>query len=463
MSSEPRTRLMVDHHSVTVPAGTKVLEAARRAGVCVPSLCSHRELSPFGGCRLCMVEIAGVRGYPLACDTVVAQDMRVTTDTVALREMRREILQLILSRHPCSCLVCSEREECGRSQSTIRKAGVTTGCGNCPKDGVCELQRVAEQIGVGDMTYPISYQGFAAEHDDPFFDRDYNLCVLCGRCVRMCQEVRGTAVLAFKYRGPKTLVGPAFAASHVEAGCEFCGACVSVCPTGALTEKVSKWDGAPDATEVSTCPLCSLGCRVELAHRDGRLSAVEGAFDSEVNHGQLCVRGRFCLPELTHHHSRAREPLLRRGAFTRVSSWDEALDEIAARLRGVASRGFLMLVSGDLTNEGIYAGQRLARVGLGSDGVDSSGRDYLPGGAGLWSRLFALPASLGAGRQDGGRRRARYALLVLGGGRGGEARRAQRGAPGRGGCSRDEPLAGSRPVGAAAGWGRSGGADRGLA
>jgi formate dehydrogenase alpha subunit len=386
----------IDHRSVTVPQGTSVLRAAELAGVYVPSLCSHKELSPFGGCRLCTVEIAGTRGYPLACSTPAQDGMQVTTDTVALREMREEILQLILSEHPFSCLVCDEEEECRRSQTTIRKAGVSTGCRNCPKDGECELQAVVERLGVGAVGYPVLYRGLEVEHDDPFFDRDYNLCILCGRCVRMCAEVRGTAVLSFKYRGPTTLIGPAFGSSHVEAGCEFCGSCVSVCPTGALADKVSKWDGRPDGAVASTCPFCSLGCQVELAHKNGALSAVHAAHDVEIDDGQLCVRGRFCLPEATHHPARARKPMLRRGRYFRVASWEEALGEVAEKLAGVAPDEFLMLVSSDLSNESLYAAQRLVRSGLGVGGIDSTGRAHLPGGPAVWSRLFSLPISIRA-------------------------------------------------------------------
>ncbi len=387
-------RVAVDRRPVTVPQGTTVLRAAELAGVYVPSLCAHKELSPFGGCRLCVVEIPGMRGLPLACSTPVDDAMEVTTDSETLREMRRETLQLILSQHPSSCLVCEEKEECRRSQTTIRKAGVSTGCRSCPNDGACELQRVVEQVGVTEIGYPVAYRGLEAEHDDPFFDRDYNLCILCGRCVRMCDEVRGASVLAFKYRGRKTLVGPAFGNSHVQAGCEFCGACVSVCPTGALADKVSKWDGRPDGVEESTCPFCCLGCRLELAHTAGALSFARGAHDAEINDGQLCVRGRFCLPETTRHYARARRPMVRRGEYFRVASWDEALGEVAERLRQVAPDELLMLVSSDLANEGLFAAQRLFRSGLSSNGIDSTARASLPGGSALWSRLFSLPISL---------------------------------------------------------------------
>jgi predicted molibdopterin-dependent oxidoreductase YjgC len=395
----PDARLIAvefDRLPVSVPEGTTVLRAAELAGVYIPSLCSHKELSPFGGCRLCTVEIAGMRGYPLACSTPAEDGMQVTTDTVTLREMRSEILRLILSQHPSSCLICDESDECARSLATIRKSGVSTGCRSCPNDGGCELQDVVGHVGIGDIGYPVSYRGLEAEHDDPFYDRDYNLCILCGRCVRMCHEVRGASVLAFIHRGPRTLIGPAFGGSHIAAGCEFCGACVSVCPTGALADKVSKWDGVADAVTTSTCPFCSLGCRVEIGHRDGRLSWARGAFDTDINDGQLCVRGRFCMPEATHHHDRARKPMLRRGAYFRVADWDEALTAVADRLSGVAPADILTVVSSDLSNEGLYAAQRFVREALGSPNLDSTAAACLPGGPALWSRLFSLPISMKA-------------------------------------------------------------------
>ncbi|MGB9006957.1 MAG: molybdopterin-dependent oxidoreductase [Candidatus Aminicenantales bacterium] len=396
-AKEARTIIIeIDHRPVSCPEGVSVLRAAELGGIAIPSLCSHKDLSAFGGCRLCMVEIEGMRGYPLACSTIVAEGMKVLTESAALRDMRREILELILSEHPSSCLICDEQEECRQSMVTIRKAGVSTGCRTCPNDGQCELQAVVEKLGVRDIHYPVYYRGYEAEHDDPFFDRDYNICILCGRCVRMCQEVRGASVLAFKFRGPKTQVGPAFGRSHLESGCEFCGACVSVCPTGTLADKVSKWDGRPDGFKMSTCPFCGLGCQVELHHKNGRLSKVHPGLDPEINDGQLCVRGRFCLPETTHHHQRAKKPGLRRGRYFREVTWAEALDEVASRLKGLGPKDILMVVSSDLTNESLFAAQKFMRACLKSNSIDSTARWTLPGGVGLWASLFSLPISIKA-------------------------------------------------------------------
>jgi formate dehydrogenase (NADP+) alpha subunit len=392
---EARTLSMeINHKSVRFPEGVSVHRAAELNDIDIPSLCSHKDLSPFGGCRLCMVEIEGMRGYPLSCNTIAQEGMKVLTDTAALRDLRKEILKLILSEHPSSCLVCDERVECKEYQGTIRKAGVTTGCRFCPNDRQCELQDLVEKIGVTEIDFPIDYHGYDPEHDDPFYDRDYNVCILCGRCVRMCQEVRGTSVLAFTYRGPKAKISPAFGRSHAEAGCEFCGACVDVCPTGALADKASKWEGKPDGSLISTCPFCPIGCQLELDHKNGRLTGVRANLDPEVNDGQLCVKGRFCMPEVTHHFERARRPMLRKGQYFREVSWDEALEKVAGELKGIAPEDFVILVSPDLSNESLFAAQKFARECLGTGNVDSTGRMKLGGGLGLWSKLFSLPISI---------------------------------------------------------------------
>ena len=164
------------------------------------------------------------------------------------------------------------------------RSGVTTGCRYCPNDSQCELQEVAESDGRRpSIDYPVYYRNLPVEKDDPFYDRDYNLCILCGRCVRMCQEVRTANALAFKHRGRQTIIGPAFSRTHLEAGCEFCGACVAVCPTGTLREKARAWEGKPDREETTTCSFCGVGCQLRLLVKGDRVIGSLPADDPLVN------------------------------------------------------------------------------------------------------------------------------------------------------------------------------------
>ena len=241
--------------------------------------------------------------------------MAVTTDTVALREMHEEILRLILSEHPCSCLLCGESDDCRRTLTTIRKAGVSTGCRSCPNDGDCELQRLVERLGIADVGYPIVYRGLEAEHDDPFYDRDYNLCILCGRCVRMCHEVRGRLGAGLQVSRPAHADRSRLRRLARRGRLRVLRRLRVGLPDRGPRRQGVQVGRPPDGTETSTCPFCCLGCRVELAHKDGALSSVAAAHDVEVNDGQLCVRGRFCLPEVTHHYSRQRKPMVRKGAY----------------------------------------------------------------------------------------------------------------------------------------------------
>lgn len=375
--------IRINGREFTVEKGLTILKAAEQHGIYIPTLCAHKELSPHGGCRLCIVEVEGFRNFPTACSTPAEDGMIIQTDTVAVNEIRQEILQLFMSEHTSSCLICPETQECRAYMGTVRKAGVTTGCRYCPNDTQCEFQEIVEKMEIKEINYPIYYRNNRVEKEDPFYDRDYNLCVLCGRCVRMCQEVRIANVLAFNYRGRETVIGPAYGRTHVEAGCEFCGACVSVCPTGALTEKDLKWEGKPDREEITTCSFCGVGCQMRLLIKEGRIIGSLPVIDDPVNNGQLCVRGRFCISEIVNGHQRLVAPYKMEHDIKVELSWDEAVAAITEQLTNCEPDQFQLLISPNCTSEDLYIAQKFARVVMRSNQVETSAQyfygDALPG------------------------------------------------------------------------------------
>ena len=344
-----------------------ILEAAQANDIYIPTLCHSPKLKPAGACRICAVQVENMRGFPTACTVPVAEDMAIHTETEAVQNLRREILSLILSEHPYTCLTCNV--ECGALHSgTIRKAAVTTGCQYCPSNGSCELQNLVKYLDIDDIPYPITYRGLPVHKDDPFFDRDYNLCILCGRCVRVCQEIRHQGVLAFVQRGSDAIVGTAFDRSHIEMGCQFCGACVDVCPTGALADKRGKWEGVPTNSVSSVCPYCSVGCAVNVQTKNGNVIRSIG-HDGPANDGQLCVRGRFGMVDVIHDLIRLRSPLRRRENWMVKTSWDDALAIAAEKLGQFKADEVAVIASAAETNETNYALQKFARTILNTNNI----------------------------------------------------------------------------------------------
>lgn len=372
MTREKIVSITIDNKEIDVRPSSTILQAARANGIFIPSLCALEHLPSYGACRLCVVEVDGLRGFPTSCTTPVESGMVIRTDTAELRSLRQEILKLLLSEHPASCLFCPEQDKCKDYQGTIRKVGVTTGCRYCPNDRRCELQDVAEKIGLTDTSYPIYYRGFPVEKEDPFYDRDYNLCILCGRCVRVCNSVRLSGTLSFKQRGKTTTIGPAFSRTHQEAGCEFCGACVSVCPTGALSTKVSKWYGKPDAQVATTCGYCPVGCQVLLQTKNNQVLDVLADYSSPVDHGLICVKGRFAIPEYIHSPRRLSHPQLLTPVGYDDVSWEKAAEIAAEKLSGIDHGDVLIMVSPQLSTEDLFAAHAFGTEVVGGAYVTSS-------------------------------------------------------------------------------------------
>ncbi len=228
--------LTIEGRKVTAKKGMTVLEAALEAGIYIPNLCHHPDLSPFGACRLCVVQIDGMKGLPTACTTPVEDRMVVVTTSGQINKVRRIALELLIASHPVDCLLCS-------------------------KNLRCELQNLAAYLGIREQRFRKR-----TEHEpvdlNPLFERDPNKCILCGRCVRICQEVRGVGAISFINRGKKTIIGSAFNRPLTEAECRFCGACVEVCPTGALSDREIKWRNLAER-EAALVP-CRHACPAEV-------------------------------------------------------------------------------------------------------------------------------------------------------------------------------------------------------
>jgi len=368
-------KITIDNREFAAREGTTILEIADKNDIYIPHLCSHPELSPYGGCRLCIVEVEGIRGYPTACTTQLTDGMVIRTETRTLREMRRDILRLILSEHPTGCIFCEDEEECSDFQTTIRKVGVTTGCRWCARDKDCELRDVVDHLQVEDISLPVSYRALPEERYDPFFDRDYNLCIYCARCVRICQEHRKSSVISFKQRGRLTTIGPAFELTHVEADCEFCGACVSVCPTGAMSEKGRKWAGIPDKFIPSVCPLCSFNCDIQFLVKDNGVIGTLPMGDPHSTGGELCVKGRFCLSDLVNHPDRLLSPTYKFPEGVGVVSWDTAFTKTGERFKKADKGRTAVYLSPYLTSEEMAAAKRFSNEILNTDIITSSALD----------------------------------------------------------------------------------------
>jgi NADH dehydrogenase/NADH:ubiquinone oxidoreductase subunit G len=373
-------KLLIDGRTVTLEGPATLLEAARGVGIDIPSLCDHRDLAPYAACRMCLVEVKGRRGYVPACTTAAEDGMEVTTATPDLQTLRRGILELILAEHPHACLICAEKTSCDDFKSTIRKTGEVTGCVLCPANGRCELQRVVEAVGLERVPYPSHRRPGEVRRDDPFIDRDNSLCILCGRCVRVCQEVRGASVLTFVSRGSETVIGTALDRRLLESGCQFCGACVDVCPTGSLQERAVRYDRPPDSEAKAVCTFCGQGCGLVVRLRDGRIAGTAPDPAGPVNGGQACVKGRFLVRAAQAHPRRLLRPLVREKGALREASWDEAMAMAVTRLADLGPDRAAVAASAQSSCEDLFVLYRFASEAFGDAAVAGPWKDSAAAG-----------------------------------------------------------------------------------
>ncbi len=362
--------IAIDGVEIKTQPGKMVLEAAIDAGLYIPYLCFHPGMKPFAACRMCVVSVEGGRGYPAACTLPVADGMRIRSESQDVNELRKSVMQMLIAEHPSGCLTCHRVDICGPSDVCLRHVSVNDRCVTCPKNERCEFKDTVRYLGM-ELESPLNYKykQIPLEVSDPFYDRDYNLCIACGRCVRACEEIRGDDAICFTERSGKALVGTSFGTSLLESGCEFCGACIDVCPVGALVERDHKWE-KPRRIESTICPHCPVGCQLNLElNDDGELIRVVPEFNSPANRGQACFKGKFGL-EYINSSDRLRSPLVRRDGELTEATWEEALDYVADRLGSYRGDSFALLASPNSTNEEFYLAQKFARVAMSSNNVD---------------------------------------------------------------------------------------------
>ncbi len=286
--------LTIDGTQVKTTRGKRILEAALDAGIYIPNLCALRDIKlPFGACRLCQVQIEGRRGTVTACSEPAADSMVVHNNITEVNNLRRKILEIMLARHPHACLTCWRKERCQPFDICLRTVAVTERCVTCPKNSRCELQKVVDFIGLGEMPFPYTSKGLHIERDNPFIVRDNNLCILCGRCIRVDQEILGFEAIAFNLRGAQTYIAGAFGKPLIESGCTFCGSCVEVCPVGALMDRGDDWNRWPDRQAASI--RCKYACpaRVDVPRfirfiREKRYAEATAVIREKVPFAAIC-------------------------------------------------------------------------------------------------------------------------------------------------------------------------------
>ncbi|MBI5102089.1 MAG: molybdopterin-dependent oxidoreductase [Nitrospirae bacterium] len=338
--------LKIDNKEVQVPEGTNLIDAAASVGIHIPNLCYMKGMKGIGACRLCLVEIEGMKSPMIACTTRGREGMVVNTKTEKVQEIRKFVIDLILSMHPLDCMTCT-------------------------KAGVCNLQKYAYDFELKESTFTRKKFGFSTDEANPCIRRDPDYCILCGRCVRICKS-QGTNVLEFSGRGVGSKVVTANDAPLQESGCTFCGSCVDVCPVNALLEadrwrKGREWEYEKTP---SVCLSCGNACSISVSMKDGQVAKVNtGTAEGSVERF-ICAIGRFGFDSI-YSEMRVAKPMKKEGGELKETTWEEALGLAASKLQA-AGGDASVISSGSILNEDALLLKKLASDVIKTKNVDSS-------------------------------------------------------------------------------------------
>ncbi len=351
--------ITIDKQKIEVEKGKTVLEAAEENGIAIPTLCHSPFLEDVGACRMCLIEDLADGKLKTSCTTEVKDGMEVLTKSKRVEDSRRTILDLLISDHPLDCMTCEA-------------------------DGSCTLQDLAYQYGIERSSYGTkSEPRFKVERDNEFIELDPDKCILCGKCIRVDQDIQCSDAIDFVERGFQTKVGAASdeGLGGEDSTCVFCGQCVELCPTGALSYIPSQKKGREYNFEktVTTCPYCGVGCQLELKTKDRKVIEVGSVYrEGTPNpYGEACVKGRFGY-DFINHPDRLKKPLIKRNGKFEEAEWEEALSLVAEKLTEIkdeyGGRALAGLSSAKCTNEENYLMQKFMRAVIGTNSVDHCAR-----------------------------------------------------------------------------------------
>ena len=378
--------ITLNGREIEVEEGLPLVEVIKQQGVAITNLCYIDGLEPYAGCRTCLVTIEGAPGPPgiqLSCTARTVDGMTVETDTALLKQAKQQVLSIIDANHPDRCLTCHRRVHCMPGDICLRDDVVSHRCLTCAKNYRCELQTANEMLDMGEFEEPwvgeqrSYYETTPPEPDraNPFLEFDPQMCIICTRCVRACADIRHTDAISLAGKGFQVRIAFGTGGAVHESDCDFCGACIDVCPTATLMEKPNKWVGRADDWTSSACNSCSVGCTIAYGTAGGRPVIVRPDRMNPISRDQICVRGRFGYAALR-EPERLTRSLARRGENLLPIPTDEAIEEAASALAAVrrehGSDAIAVLGSALATNEESYLLAKLGREVLGTQHIDFS-------------------------------------------------------------------------------------------